>query len=145
MKIIVRIRLPYDYKFVYERMNEDLFMALAPKGQMKLLRFDGSKKGDRIEIQMLRPWKSLWVSDVVHDEVNDRFAMFTDVGRQLPFGLKSWTHHHRILNRGENSCEIVEDITFASVTWLQGVFMYLPLYFSFRARKKKYKKFFLHQ
>ena len=38
---------------VFERFNQDLFLALAPKfPPSKLLRFDGCKTGDIVEIEM---------------------------------------------------------------------------------------------
>lgn len=123
---------------MYNKFDIDLFNYLSKGQPIKLLRFDGSKKGNEIHIQF--PLNQKWVSVITKDEITDNEAYFIDEGKQLPFGLTTWEHKHRILNKGNDS-EILDDITYTAPS-LIGIIFFIPLYLPMYLRKKQYLNFF---
>jgi ligand-binding SRPBCC domain-containing protein len=109
---------------------------------VKLLRFDGSTKGDLVTLELnFIFFKQKWTSEIVADLTDENEFYFIDKGIQLPFFLKKWTHKHRILKDGERSIirdEIDYEAPFGLLTWL----LYPALFLQFTYRKPIYKKIF---
>ncbi|MGB3467198.1 MAG: hypothetical protein WBA74_18090, partial [Cyclobacteriaceae bacterium] len=71
----------------------------------------------------------------------DREFRFIDEGTSLPFFLKYWKHHHRVIADGTGS-KIVDDITFKTPFFIPAFLMYPALYGQFMYRKPIYQRFF---
>lgn len=144
MKIYIPILVKGNYKKLIEQFDAKLFNALAPPlAPVKLLRFDGSKKGDVVHIQLSLAgmFKQDWISDITEDGVNEKEAWFVDEGKKLPFFLSYWKHRHLLQNYGENT-QIVEDIEFKTPFFLLDYLMYPILYLQFAGRKPVYLSVF---
>lgn len=132
-----------DYKTVFERFDEDLFLALKPPLlPLTLNRFDGSMKGDEVHITLgkgalSQDWNALIVEQAeLADEI-----YFIDVGSKLPFFLKDWKHKHRIVKEGEGAM-IIDDISYKTPFFLMDYLMFPVLYLQFWARKPVYTRYF---
>jgi hypothetical protein len=143
MRIRIVSSVDKDFLEVFEGFSAELFEHLAPKGQLKLLRFDGCKTGDLIEIQFLKPIKTLWVSEVTEHHISDEKAYFIDQAAKPPYGLTKWKHQHIVKKTGQKTCEIIDEIDYKGANWLITCIHFLPLYFSFYQRKVKYVSFFM--
>ncbi len=145
MKIYLKTEVPANYLRVFAQFDKALFEALAPPfPKPNLLRFDGSKQGDEVHIQLVLPFgiKQDWVSVITEDSHNEQAAWFIDEGEKLPFFLTTWKHRHLIQKKTENSCYIIDDITFTSpFGWL----LYPVLYLQFLYRKPIYRRYFAHK
>ena len=142
MRIQIFTKVEGNYKTVYQKFNQNLFVALQPKfPKLKLLRFDGSRKGDIVHIQFVFP-KMDWISEITEDKVEDSYAKFIDVGKKLPFGLCSWEHQHIIHKVDDHNCVIEDAIKFTSWNKIFTALCYPLLYFSFLQRKPIYKSYF---
>lgn len=143
MKITIETAVNQDYLQVKEGFNETLFKKLSPPfPPVKLLRFDGSTKGDLVTLELnFIFFKEKWTSEIMDDQTTDKEFYFIDKGIELPFFLKKWTHKHRIVKDGENSMirdEIDYQAPFRVLTWL----LYPAMLLQFAYRKPIYKKIF---
>jgi ligand-binding SRPBCC domain-containing protein len=113
MHIKIKTSVPMDYKSVAARFNADLFQALTPPfPPVRLLRFDGSSKGDEVHLELnFIIFKQIWKSLIIEDATSTQEVYFIDEGFQLPFFLKYWRHKHRIVKDGDHT-KIIDDITF---------------------------------
>jgi ligand-binding SRPBCC domain-containing protein len=142
MKISILSPVNKNYLEVFDAFSKELFEYLAPKGQLNLLQFDGCHKGDLIKIQFLKPFKTIWISEITANGISADNAFFIDEGVTLPFGLKEWRHQHIITKTGEGSCVINDFIEYKGQNKLITLFHFIPLYLSFYQRKAKYKSYF---
>jgi ligand-binding SRPBCC domain-containing protein len=134
MKINISTPVQQDYLSVKKGFNESLFLKLNPPfPPVKLLRFDGSSKGDTVILELnFLLFKQQWVSDITADHTDELEFYFIDEGRKLPFFLKEWRHKHRIINAG--TCSIIKDeIEFKAPAGVLTLLLY---------RKPIYKKIF---
>lgn len=140
MRITITTLVEQDYDTVYERFDRDLFEALAPPLlPLKLLRFDGSRTGDEVHIA-IGPMR--WDALITDHGRSPSENYFVDKGTQLPFFLKTWEHHHRILKDGTGS-RIVDDIRYTTPFGRLGDAIFYPiLYMQFAARKPVYRRYF---
>jgi ligand-binding SRPBCC domain-containing protein len=143
MKINIETQVQQDYLKVKEGFNETLFTKLSPPfPPVKLLRFDGSKKGDFVSLELnFLFFKQKWISEITEDKTTEQEFYFIDEGVELPFFLKEWQHKHRIINSGEG-CIIRDEITYKSGFSLLTLLLYPALYIQFLYRKPIYKKLF---
>jgi len=143
MKILLKTQVEQDYRMVYERFDRDLFLALKPPLlPLELKRFDGSKTGDEVHIQLGRGFLAQdWNAKIVEDKLTDDEAYFIDEGIKLPFFLKTWQHKHRII-RTETGAIIIDDIEYKTPTLLTDYLMYPIMWLQFAARKPVYRKYF---
>jgi len=143
MNFIIKTQVAGNYLDVMERFDLDLFEALKPVGaKMEVVQFTGSQTGDIVEIKFVWPIKASWISDITDHGSDEAHAFFLDEGRVLPWPLKHWKHRHIVEKIDDQSCTIVDDITFSSGWKVLDFFMYLPLYFSFYPRKQIYRRYF---
>lgn len=144
MKIYIPILVKGNYKSLIEKFDAELFKSLAPPLMtVKLLQFDGSKKGNKVHIQLSLAgmFAQDWVSEITEDGLNEKESWFIDEGIKLPFFLSSWKHRHLLQNFGENT-QIVEDIEFKTPFLLLDYLIYPIMYLQFLARKPIYQKKF---
>lgn len=131
------------YKKVFEGFDQNLFIKLAPPfPPVKLLRFDGCKVDDRVALRLnFIFFKQTWESLITDYQNNEQEISFVDEGVKLPFFLKYWKHHHRVVKEGEQT-QIVDDISFKTPFFLFDYLMYPALYLQFLYRKPIYRKVF---
>lgn len=144
MHLSISTKVRAYYLQVKEGFTQDLFLKLNPPfPPVKLLRFDGCKKGNQVILELnFILFKQKWESDITMDNTDDKVFEFVDVGVRLPFFLKSWNHHHIVRHISENECEIVDDIHFNTPFILLDYLMYPALYLQFLYRKPIYRKIF---
>lgn len=143
MKINIETQVEQDYLEVKEGFNESLFTKLSPPfPPVKLLRFDGSKKGDFVTLELnFILFKQKWTSEITEDKTTDQEFYFVDKGIELPFFLKKWEHRHRIIKSGNGSI-IRDEISYESKGALMTLILYPALFIQFLYRKPIYKKIF---
>jgi ligand-binding SRPBCC domain-containing protein len=143
MKITIETPVNQDYLQVKEGFNETLFKKLSPPfPPVKLLRFDGSTKGDLVTLELnFIFFKQKWTSEIMEDLTTDKEFYFIDKGIELPFFLKKWTHKHRIVKDGENSM-IRDEIDYQAPFWVLTWLLYPAMLLQFAYRKPIYKKIF---
>ncbi len=113
MRLVIETPVAQPPETVMAGFNQDLFIKLNPPfPPVKVLRFDGSKRGDEVHLELnMLLFKQRWISVITEDGANDNEFYFVDEGKRLPFFLSYWRHRHRIVRAGEGST-IVDDITF---------------------------------
>jgi ligand-binding SRPBCC domain-containing protein len=143
MKINIETSVGQDYLEVKEGFDQNLFTKLSPPfPPVKLLRFDGSKKGDTVTLELdFILFKQKWTSVITEDHTDSDEFYFIDQGTELPFFLKEWRHKHRIIKSGSGSI-IRDEITFKGKPGLLGIFLYPAMYLQFLYRNPIYKKYF---
>lgn len=143
MKLRIATAVNAPLRTIKAGFTRDLFLSLNPPvPPVKLLKFDGCKKGDKVELELnFIFFKQRWVSDITEDEETDDRWYFIDEGTQLPFFLKSWKHHHAVEN-SENGSMVIDDITYSTGMLLTDWLMYPALLGQFLYRKPVYKRIF---
>ncbi len=143
MKINIETAVQQDYLQVKEGFNESLFTKLSPPfPPVRLLRFDGSKKGDMVTLELdFIFFKQKWTSRITEDHTDSKEFYFIDQGTDLPFFLQEWRHKHRIIKNGTGSI-IRDEIDFKAKPGLLGILLYPAMYLQFLYRNPIYKKCF---
>lgn len=129
---------------IFDGFTQELFDALSPSfPPAKLLRYDGNKVGDLVEIRLgIPPLSVVWQSEITEYKRAIGNCLFVDEGRKLPPPLNYWVHRHRIEQAGEGRVAIIEDITFGTpFSWLTKI-MKPVISAQFEARGDKYTAFF---
>lgn len=143
MNVTLRAPVRGNYKEVMAAFDRDLFEALKPsQGEMEIVKFTGSKKGDQVHMKFISPIKAEWISDITEDGENDERAWFVDVGITLPWPLATWTHRHIVEKVDEHNSIIIDDMTFTGRNLLLTLFLYPAIYIGFSPRKKVYQTYF---
>ncbi|MDB4438831.1 hypothetical protein N9176_01135 [bacterium] len=143
MKLILKTSVKGNYKKIMSAFDRNLFEALKPPiGQMEIVEFTGSQKGDKVHIKFLSPIKAEWVSDIVEDGVNDKQAWFVDVGVKLPWPLASWTHCHIVEKIDDENSLIIDDITFSGRNFIFSLLLFPAIFLGFYPRKNIYQDYF---
>jgi ligand-binding SRPBCC domain-containing protein len=144
MKLLFKTFLPLSYTEIKDGFNRSLFERLNPWWtSVKVTRFDGCHKGDEVHLGLsLLGLKQNWVSIIIEDHFSKDEWSFVDQGKILPWPLKRWRHHHRILRQGEALSEIIDAIEFECGNLIMNFLMYPMLWMTFAIRPKRYKKYF---
>jgi len=143
MNLVLRTPVRGNYKKVMAAFDRQLFEALKPPiGEMEILEFTGSKKGDKVHIQFHSPIKAEWISDIVEDEVTEERAWFVDVGVKLPWPLATWTHRHIVERVDDQNSLVIDDISFSGNNIILSLFLYPAIFLGFYPRKKIYQEYF---
>jgi ligand-binding SRPBCC domain-containing protein len=143
MNVTLKTPVKGNYKKVISSFNLHLFEALKPsKGEMEIVEFTGSQKGDKVHVRFIKPIKADWISDIVEDKVTDDKAWFVDVGKVVPWPLASWTHRHVVEKIDENNSMVIDDMTFTGKNFLYTLLLYPLIFIGFYPRKKIYKQYF---
>jgi ligand-binding SRPBCC domain-containing protein len=143
MKLKINTTVKSPWQKVVAGFTEELFLALNPPfPPVKLLQFDGCKKGDIVSLQLnFILFKQTWESHITHDNETSESFEFIDIGVKLPFFLKKWTHVHTIKAAKDGSV-IGDDIEYSSGTILTDLLLYPVLYGQFLYRKPIYQRIF---
>lgn len=144
MQINISTTVSQHYLEVKEGFNQDLFSTLSPPfPPVKLLRFDGSKKGDIVSLELnFIFFKQIWTSEITDDQTTDSEFYFVDKGIKLPFFLGKWQHKHRLINKGKSETEIRDEIEYKGSVWFLTPLLYPVLYLQFLYRKPIYRRIF---
>lgn len=143
MNITLKTPVKGNYKQVISAFDRHLFEALKPPtGEMEIVEFTGSQKGDKVHIRFIKPIKAEWISHIVEDQMTEDKAWFVDVGTMLPWPLSSWTHRHVVEKIDESNSMVIDDMTFKGKNFLLTLFLYPAIFFGFYPRKKIYKQYF---
>jgi len=144
MKIEIKTKVGATVNRVKEGFDEKLFLSLSPPfPPVRVLRFDGCKKGDRVGLQLnFLLFKQNWESLITAEVSTESEFSFVDEGVVLPFFLKRWKHHHLVLSEPKGGSCVIDDISFSTGWVLTDYLMYPLLYFQFLYRKPIYRKVF---
>ena len=144
MRLVIKTFVRSSLSDARTGFTQALFLKLNPPfPPVKLKQFDGCKTGDivHLELNFLLFWQE-WISLITRDGNDDKEWWFIDEGTKLPFFLKTWKHHHRVVRVTADISEIIDDVTFSTGTILTDLLMYPALYLQFVYRKPIYKRFF---
>jgi len=130
--------------WVKEGFNEKLFLSLNPPfPPVRVLRFDGCKKGDRVVLELnFLVFRQTWESLIIADESTPNEFSFIDEGVTLPFFLSRWKHHHIVLAESNGGSCVIDDISFSTGWLVSDVLIYPLLYLQFLYRKPIYRRVF---
>lgn len=143
MKIQLETSVEQGYLDVKAGFNESLFKKLSPLfPPVKLLRFDGSQKGDLVTLELnFIFFRQKWTSEITDDKTTDLEFYFVDKGVELPFFLKKWKHKHRVISLGIGSI-IRDEIEYEAPNSIVTFLLYPALWLQFAFRKPIYRKIF---
>ncbi|KOY87547.1 hypothetical protein AD998_16655 [bacterium 336/3] len=143
MKLSITTNVTKPYKDVFRFFTKELFIKLSPPfPKVKLLRFDGSEKQDKVIVELdFFLFKQEWESVITEKSETKEEIYFIDEGVKLPFFLKKWKHIHRIMKDGDKT-NIVDDIEFETPFRPFDILFYPILYFQFAYRRPIYQKVF---
>ncbi|MCE7994886.1 MAG: hypothetical protein HEP71_23115 [Roseivirga sp.] len=143
MNITIKTIVDQRLREVIAGFNGELFLKLNPPfPKVRLVRFDGCKKGDIVSMELnFLLFKQTWTSEITEDQSSPHEFFFIDKGIQLPFFFKFWQHKH-ILQVKDDKTVVIDDITYQTPTLLTDWLMYPLLYLQFLYRKPIYRKVF---
>jgi ligand-binding SRPBCC domain-containing protein len=144
MRLAIKTQVDASLIEVIGGFTSDLFLKLNPPfPPVQLKQFDGCKAGDSVHLELnFLLFRQEWISLITSDGRDDGEWWFVDEGTKLPFFLKKWKHHHRVVKVSSITSEIIDDITYSTGTWLTDVLFYPVLYLQFLYRKPIYKRVF---
>jgi ligand-binding SRPBCC domain-containing protein len=146
LKIELRTEVNGHYRSVMKRFDRNLFEALSPPvGKIEVVKFTGSKTGDQVHLQFVRPLKAEWISRITDHGERKNELYFVDEGKKLPPGLAFWKHEHIVRKKSESRSIIIDRIHFKSYFYLLSLLFYPILFLTFYPRKKQYKSYFEHK
>lgn len=145
MKLLLHTTVAQSPARVMAGFTRELFLALAPPfPRMQLRRYDGSRRGDLVEIELntlvkKMPWTSLITDDGV---LPDGTHYFVDEGQVLPPPLRFWRHRHLLRPAASGGTVIVEDLEYRTrFDWLDALLR--PAMWAMLAwRKPIYRRWF---
>lgn len=145
MRVVLRTPVSQALAAVMAGFTRDLFVALAPPfPRLRVLRFDGCRTGDKVEIELdtlvkRLPWTSLITDAGVRP---DGTHFFIDEGQMLPPPLRYWRHHHRIEPGPNGGSLIVDDLEYRTASRLLDALIYPAMWAQFAWRKPIYRRWF---
>ena len=145
MHVILRTAVAQPPAQVMAGFTRELFIALAPPfPKLRLLRFDGCRTGDQVEIELdtlvkRLPWTSLIVDD---GQLADGTLFFVDEGQTLPSPLRYWRHRHLIQPGPQGGSIIVDDLEYRTATPALDALLYPAMWAQFAWRKPIYRRWF---
>lgn len=143
MNIQLKTKVDGNYRKIIRLFDRKLFEALKPSyGKMEIIEFTGSKKGDRVHLRFLSPFKTEWISEITENGEDENQSYFIDEGIKVPFPLTSWKHKHIVQKISENESYIIDDMTFKGFGFLFTLLLYPALYIAFYPRKNIYRAYF---
>ena len=129
---------------IFQKFQRPLLEALVPPwAKITIHRFDGSVKGDKIElnVKLLGLIDQAWENLVTENFESDRECFFVDEGTKMPFPVTFWKHKHRIIGLKSGS-EIRDEIEFHCNSIFLEWIMFPVVWIQFVWRKPIYKKVF---
>ena len=143
MHVILRTAVAQPPAQVMAGFTRELFSALAPPfPKLRLLRFDGCRTGDQVEIELDTMVKRLlWTSLIVDDgQLADGTLFFVDEGQTLPPPLRYWRHRHLIQPGPQGGSIIVDDLEYRTATPALDALLYPAIWAQFAWRKPIYRR-----
>jgi ligand-binding SRPBCC domain-containing protein len=139
--------IPYPIADVTACFNQNLFSFLAPAfPRLKILRYDGQKKDDRIEIELdFGLWRSLWVAHIVRTWQTDDAWGFEDVGGPLPFPFTTWQHQHKLDKISQTETLVTDFVGFRAGAWWRTLCFKWVVQGMLAGRGPQYKRYFSSQ
>ncbi len=139
--ISTSIQAPISH--VKELFTANLLMRLSPPfPRVTLQRFDGCKKDDNVILEInLVFTKVTWSSLITEDKLTADEWFFIDQGVKMPFGLNYWQHKHRVKKINEESCEIIDEISFDTRNEFLNYLLFPFLWGMIFYRKPLYQKY----
>ena len=145
MHVTLRTAVAQPPAQVMAGFTRELFVALAPPfPKLRLLRFDGCRTGDQVEIELDTLVKRLlWTSLIVDDgQLADGTLFFVDEGQALPPPLRYWRHRHLIEPGPNGGSIIVDDLEYRTATPALDALLYPAMWAQFAWRKPIYRRWF---
>ncbi len=144
MNLLFETTISKSVAVVRAGFTEALFVRLAPGLiPFRLERFDGCLKGNEVHILLGPPiLRQKWVSLITAEGTTEAGWSFVDEGRILPWPLSYWKHHHRVDKISNDSCRIVDDISYQCSPAFMTPLMKPFLWVVFAVRPGRYKAFF---
>ncbi|MBV6647668.1 MAG: hypothetical protein KI790_19575 [Cyclobacteriaceae bacterium] len=143
MRLHIKTTVKSPLERVINGFDESLFKKLSPPfPKVHLKRFDGSKTGDIVSLELdFILFRQTWSSKIVSDSLRDNQWSFVDRGIELPFFLKEWRHQHDV--KATKAGSIIGDkIEYYTGSQLTDVLFYPLLWLQFAYRKPIYKRVF---
>ncbi|UOQ98227.1 hypothetical protein MUN81_01740 [Hymenobacter sp. 5317J-9] len=145
MLVTLRTAVAQSPAQVMAGFTRALFEALAPPfPKLRVLRFDGCRTGDQVEIELNTLVKKLrWTSLIVDDGVQpDGTHFFIDEGQILPPPLRYWRHRHLIEPSPHGGSVIVDALEYRTASpWLDRL-LYPAMWAQFAWRRPIYRRWF---
>lgn len=143
MKITLETPVEQGYLDVKSGFDQSLFKKLSPPfPPVRLLRFDGSQKGDFVVLELdFLFFRQKWTSKITEDLTMDLEFRFVDQGVELPFFLKKWKHTHRVVSTGIGSI-IRDEIEFEAPFGWMNYLLFPVLWMQFAYRRRIYRRIF---
>ena len=125
--------------------TQELFVALAPPfPRLRLLRFDGCRVGDRVEIELNTLVKRLRWTSLITDagQLPDGTLFFVDEGQMLPPPLRYWRHRHLVQPGPGGGSVIVDALEYRTASRVLDALLYPAIWAQFAWRKPIYRRWF---
>lgn len=128
---------------IWPMFNRDLFERLAPPFPLvHVLRFDGCRAGDVVEVELnFLLFRQRWVSEITTQCSTEGEISFVDEGRRLPFFLRQWRHHHRLIAVASGT-QLIDDIEYHSGWHLLDLLLYPSIWMQMAYRRPIYRRAF---
>ena len=145
MRIMLRTAVLQPPAQVMAGFTRALFVALAPPfPKLRVLRFDGCRRGDQVVIELdtglkRLPWTSLITADGIQP---DGTHFFIDEGQTLPPPLRYWRHQHRLEPAPGGGSVIVDDLEYRTASRLLDALLYPAMWAQFAWRQPIYRRWF---
>ncbi|WPZ11762.1 SRPBCC family protein [Roseivirga spongicola] len=143
MKFTVKTKVGQSFINVKNGFNDDLLSRLSPPfPKVTLKRYDGSKPGDIVSLELnFFLFKQTWTSKIVAESEIEGEYYFIDEGVKLPHGLVFWRHKH-LIKQLSNGTEIQDIVEFKSYNDILTFMIYPFILSQFIYRKPLYKRIF---
>ena len=144
MNLLLKTQINQPLKMVAKKFNRDLFEFLTPAwAAAKLRRFDGCKQGDEVHLALsVAGIKQDWISVITSNVDTENEWSFVDEGKILPWPIKKWHHHHKVIRISEYRVEIIDDIHYECANEALEKMIYPVMWATFSIRPGRYRKFF---
>ena len=145
MHVTLRTAVAQPPAQVMAGFTRDLFEALAPPfPRLRVLRFDGCRPGDHVDIELDTLVTRLsWTSLIVDAGVLPNGThFFVDEGQRLPPPLRYWRHRHLIEPDPDGGSVIVDALEYRTASQLLDRLLYPAMWAQFAWRKPIYRRWF---
>ena len=144
MHLLLKTHVNQSLPAVWAGFDRSLFDQLSPPfPPVDVVRFDGCLQGDIVHLRLnFLLFRQDWISLITDQQTRPDEIYFIDRGTQLPFFLRYWQHHHRLLRDPAGGTVVVDDITFQTPFRLTDYLMYPLLWLQFAYRKPIYRRIF---
>ncbi|HEX8658131.1 MAG TPA: hypothetical protein VF690_11370 [Hymenobacter sp.] len=145
MHLIIRTAVAQPPAQVMAGFTRALFEALAPPfPQLRVLRFDGCRTGDHVDIELDTLVKRLrWTSLIVDaGQLPDGTLFFVDEGQQLPPPLRYWRHRHLIEPGPGGTSVVVDNLEYRTASKMLDALLYPAMWAQFAWRQPIYRRWF---